>query len=60
MQAAGTLRLTRPADSDALRGDPFFRLLRLYLEAYLPRPATAEASLTRPGTRPVSLPAPFV
>jgi hypothetical protein len=38
-QAANSLRLPRHGDGEP-HGNPFFQLLRAYLEAYLPRPGS--------------------
>ena len=49
MQAAGSLGLTRGAGG-AGGGNPFFRLLRAYLQHFLPRPAPGALTPPRPGS----------
>lgn len=49
MQAAGSLGLTR-GGGGAGGGNPFFRLLRAYLQHFLPRPAPGALTPPRPGS----------
>ena len=47
VQAAGSLGLTRAAGAGA-GGNPFFRLLRQYLQHFLPRPVPGAPTLQQP------------
>ena len=50
-QAAGTLRHGRGGHSEG-GGNPYYRLLRAYLQAYLPRTSVAaEHVVLRPGAQ---------
>lgn len=51
-QAAGSLGLTR-GPGGAAGGNPFFRLLRAYLQHFMPRPAPGAPTLQRPSGGPL-------
>jgi hypothetical protein len=54
VQAAGSLGLTRGAGG-AGGGNPFFRLLRAYLQHFLPRPSFGALAPPRPGSEQQAL-----